>query len=437
MSEWRETDIGVIPLNWKIEELKDCTMKITDGTHSTVLDNPDGNYFLLSCKNVKDGQIIYGNNERKIDRETINKLRKRTGLQKEDILLTTVGTIGESAIIGSNSVNFELQRSVAIIRPDKSIIDPIFLFQFTRSNRFKYQTLSLTRGSVQDCLFLGAINSILVPIPTLIEQKAIASILSLLDSKIGLLRRQNQTLENIAQTLFKHWFVDFEFSDKDGKPYKSSGGKMVESELGGIPDGWWVGLAGNFIKVQGGYAFKSKDFTSSGNNGILKIRNIQNQVVDINNTDFIDNKVVNTLDLKFKVNSGDMLIAMTGAEVAKIGIVANNSKNLWLNQRVGKFCENIPHGKVYIYFLFIRREYQNILKSKGDGSSAQPNISSSDIEGIEIIIPSEELVNAFSRIGEPIYETISQNLAEIETLTKVRDTLLPKLMSGQIRVKNL
>jgi len=419
MSEWLETRIGdVADIN----------------TNSLSKDYPFEEIEYIDISSVDKGELL--------DTQELNlkeaPSRARRIVNKDDILISTVRPNLEHYYYVKNcKENTVASTGYAVITAKK--INPQFLYYLlTRKLYTNYLTLIADgHTSTYPAFNPDVIEDTFLPIPDISEQNQIVSILSSLDSKIDILRRQNQTLENIAQTLFKHWFVDFEFSDKDGKPYKSSGGKMVESELGGIPDGWWVGLAGNFIKVQGGYAFKSKDFTSSGNNGILKIRNIQNQVVDINNTDFIDNKVVNTLDLKFKVNSGDMLIAMTGAEVAKIGIVANNSKNLWLNQRVGKFCENIPHGKVYIYFLFIRREYQNILKSKGDGSSAQPNISSSDIEGIEIIIPSEELVNAFSRIGEPIYETISQNLAEIETLTKVRDTLLPKLMSGQIRVKNL
>ncbi len=101
-------------------------------------------------------------------------------------------------------------------------------------------------------------------LPSLPEQRAIVKILSDLDEKIEINHQMNKTLEFIAQAIFKRWFVDFEFPDKNGKSYKSSGGKMVDSELGEIPEGWHINELGDFTEILNGFAFKSEDFVNSG-----------------------------------------------------------------------------------------------------------------------------------------------------------------------------
>src|SRR5690606_8823498 len=162
-------------------------------------------------------------------------------------------------------------------------------------------------------------------------------------------------------------------------------------------------------------AFKSKDFQEQGEVGIIKIKNISGNVVDIQNTDFVDASVISSLDEKFKIDSGSLLIAMTGAEVGKIGLVPLTDKNLWLNQRVGIFKENIPFGNLYMYLLLSTDTYQSAIKNSALGS-AQPNISASAIESIRAIIPPAELIESFGRIAQPMFKKILDNLAENETL---------------------
>ena len=183
---------------WK--KLSQVTVKITDGTHSTVRDDPDGSFFLLSAKNIKDGQVVTGNSERRISEETLNSLRKRTQTQKGDVLLTTVGTIGESTVL-HEAPNFELQRSVAIIRVNKVDITPNFLFQFMQTRLFMHEVDSRVEGSVQKCLFLNAIGDIEVPIPTNKKLEAFDSSIGLFRSKITNNQRSIVRLEAKRDTL--------------------------------------------------------------------------------------------------------------------------------------------------------------------------------------------------------------------------------------------
>ena len=190
-----------LPEGWSTKTLNTLCSKITDGTHSTVIDDESGHYYLLSCKNIKKGKINIGNNERKINKTTLDFLRKRTGLRKDDIVLTTVGTIGEIAMVQDEVVNFEFQRSVAIIRCNKEKILPILMFLYAKSRFFQHQALSRCLGSVQTCLFLGEIKEIEINLPSITLQKVIANNLWPLMDKQRFNNDQIQSLTKTRDTL--------------------------------------------------------------------------------------------------------------------------------------------------------------------------------------------------------------------------------------------
>jgi type I restriction enzyme S subunit len=303
---------------------------------------------------------------------------------------------------------------------------------FLDKNFFYYKLHQITnslKGGGNGTLFVhitkGQMENTVISIPKIEQQRNIADILKSLDDKIENNLATNQTLEEIARTLFKEWFVNFNYPNADGN--------LKHSEFGEIPMSWSINGIGEICYVQNGYAFKSKDFQEQGEVGIIKIKNINGNVVDIQNTDFVDASVVSSLDTKFKIESGSLLIAMTGAEVGKIGLVPLTEKNLWLNQRVGMFQEKIAYGNLFMYLLLSTDTYQTAIQNSALGS-AQPNISASAIESIRAIIPSAELIESFGKTIKPIFEKILDNLAENETLKTTRDSLLPKLMSGEIEV---
>ncbi|MBI4929350.1 MAG: restriction endonuclease subunit S [Bacteroidetes bacterium] len=260
-----------------------------------------------------------------------------------------------------------------------------------------------TRMPRADWNFLKTTEWSLPPLP---EQKSIASTLSSLDDKIDLLQRQNKTLEQLAETLFRQWFVE---------------------EAG------WHGSLSEYVKVQGGYAFKSKDFKPTGFAGIIKITNISMGIIDIKNSDFVDESIVKYLDNRFKIKSGDFLIAMTGAEIGKIGIVEKTEKEIWVNQRVGKLEAKVPYGNIIGYLALKSREGQDHIVNACAGS-AQENISTTGIEEMKFASYDSEKSNSFGQQAQPFFDKIIFNLNQINTLSKLRDTLLPKLMSGEIRL---
>lgn len=264
-----------------------------------------------------------------------------------------------------------------------------------------------------------------VNLPPLETQRRIAAILSALDEKIELNRQTNQTLEAIAQILFKEWFVDFNFS--------STTGEMQESELGPIPKGWRIGYVGELSYVQNGFAFKSGDFRDEGSHGIIKIKNISGNIVDLKNTQYVEDNLVSSLSTKYYVKPESLLIAMTGAEVGKIGLVPFTDNKYWLNQRVGMFIENLPNSNCYLYILLSSESYQATIKNSALGS-AQPNISSSVIENIKVLIPPDEILINFGTLAKALFDKILCNISENKELSDTRDGLLPRLMAGEIEV---
>ncbi|MFH1258688.1 MAG: restriction endonuclease subunit S, partial [Elusimicrobiota bacterium] len=213
--------------------------------------------------------------------------------------------------------------------------------------------------------------------------------------------------------------------------YKSSGGKMVDSELGEIPVGWRKGKFAELAKIQPGFAFKSTDFTSSGYK-VIKIANIQDGIVDFAQSDHVTDTVFQTVDKKFHLRSGDVIIAMTGAQIGKIGIIPKTDEIMLLNQRVGKLVSDYY---LWAYYMLKGAEIQALINGISSSSSAQPNISNSDIGKTEVIIPDIQTLKYFCQMMDSLYHSLVSNLSENRILSQIRDSLLPKLMSGNIRIK--
>ena len=142
----------------------EITLNVTDGVHNTVFDDPDGKYYLLSCKNIKGGYLSIGSDERMIDSETFQKLRSRTKLEKGDILMSSVGTVGELVLLNIEPTNFEFQRSVAIIKPDTQKVSSEFIFAALTQS--KPELIYAAHGAVQQCLFISDISNFPILVPS-------------------------------------------------------------------------------------------------------------------------------------------------------------------------------------------------------------------------------------------------------------------------------
>ncbi len=345
-------------------------------------------------------------------------------LCREDIVLTTRGTIGNVSYY-NGGVPFDHMRinsGMVILRCDRSKLHPRFLYQFIRSPNFKSQVNALRSGVAQPQLPIRDMNQIELPFPDINIQGQIASILSAYDDLIENNRRRIQLLEESARLLYKEWFVHFRFPGHEHV-------KIVN----GLPEGWEKGSVGNLAQVRSGYAFKSKDWQEEGA-PVIKIKNVVGDgSIDINNCDCVSERVAESAS-RFEIETGNLLIAMTGATVGKVGIMPSTRVPFLLNQRVGRFQSKDESPSEFLLFPFFQEEIAQSQVRNFAAGAAQPNISGSQIESIKMAIPKRNLLKLYYDFSEGLFKQRQNLYEQNENLTKARDLLLPRLMNGDIPV---
>ena len=279
----------------------------------------------------------------------------------------------------------------------------------------------------------------LITIPSYIEQKTIANILSALDEKIETNNQINEKLEEMARALFKHWFVDFEFPNENGDPYKSSGGEMVESELGMIPKGWEYVELKELLKVKHGYAFKSKNFTENNTNLLVLTPGNFKIGGGFKNDKFKYLNVGVSFPEEYILTSGDLIITMTdlsrdGDTLGFPAFVPNDKESLYLhNQRIGKIELKVDFSIMYLYQILCTTEYRWHILSTATGTTVK-HTAPKRIEKFKILIPPDNILGDYEEKISSFFNKIEKINEENRLLSKIRDTLLPKLMSGEVRV---
>ena len=238
--------------------------------------------------------------------------------------------------------------------------------------------------------------------------------------KIEVNRRINENLEQQAQALFKSWFVDFE-------PFKN--GEFVESELGMIPKGWRVGQIKDICKFENGFAFKSDTYTTNGVYKVVTIKNVQDGYLDTEGANLISD-IPNRMPDFCRLNTGEVLLSLTG-NVGRCCLVIED--NLLLNQRVAKIKPNVKSDFGFIYTLFRMPDFKERLISIARGT-AQANLSPVETSKLSIVIPPTEIMKQYSVLSTYIYNKLICCMKESRRLASIRDTLLPKLMSGELKV---
>ena len=267
-------------------------------------------------------------------------------------------------------------------------------------------------------------------LPPLDEQKAIAHILSTIDDKIEVNNQINKPLENMAQAIFKQWFVDFEFPNEDGEPYKSSGGEMVESELGMIPKGWGVSSLKDVINIIDN---RGKTPPQEPNKTIYPIIDVKAlsgdiRVIDYNNCmKYVSKETYENWFRSGHPSQGDILLSTVGS-LAELKIFMGNTGCIAQNV-VALRAINISN----LYLFELLKKIKNDLVSYNIGS-VQPSIKVTHIVKHKILIPNNIIAEKFHHFIDKITNKIFVKYNENVLLTSMRDSLIPKLMSGEIRV---
>lgn len=286
--------------------------------------------------------------------------------------------------------------------------DPTFIF-------YLLSTLNLNSratGSGQPLINQATLNTIEIFVPESIdEQKEIAGVLGCLDDKIELLRKENKTLEEMAQALFKRWFVDFKFPNATGK--------MIDSELGEIPEGWRVGKLSEIADFLNGLA--SQNFPPENKDDslpVIKIREMKSGIT----TD--SDKASRSVDSKYIVKSGDLLFSWSGS----LDVVLWSHVDGVLNQHLFKVTsENYPKWFYYYWVLHHLPEFRAIAESK---ATTMGHIQRHHLDDAEVLIPNEAILGGMDNQMSPLLSKQILNNSEIQTLSKLRDDLLNKIFSN-------
>ena len=359
-----------------------------------------------------------------ISKDIFEKYRETYSYPKiGDILISAAGTLGKTVIFDGKPSYFQDSNIVWVANDEKTVINS-FLYYFYQTNPWVKTT-----GSTINRLYNNDIKNLEIYFPDTIKQQSIAAVLSALDKKIALNKQINARLEEMAKILYDYWFVQFDFPDANGKPYKSSGGEMVFDETlkREIPKGW---KSGNILNIAnllgGGTPSKSSPEYWNGNIPFFTPTDCDNSIFILDTADRItDAGLCNSSTRLFKKHS--IFITARGS----VGRSSINAVPMAMNQSCYAFQakENVS----YTFLFFLIRELIMILEVKATGSVFN-SIVSSDIETTNLVISNKDLIRKFGEYCEPLFNQIETNLKQNHQLTQLRDFLLPMLMNGQVSV---
>lgn len=420
---------------WQNVKLEDVCIKITDGVHNTVIDDADSACFLLSCKNIKNSSIVINDNDRRISRETLINLRKRTQMSQGDVILSSVGTIGEAAIIKDENPNYEFQRSVAIFKPNFEKIISKFLYYSLIYNKAAFQFLA--EGAVQQCLFIAPLKNFPISLPPLDVQKRIAGILGALDDRIDVLRRENVILEQMAQAVFQSWFVDFDIvrAKAAGTPESEVCEKYhITPELyalfpsaltpDNLPLGWEKLPFSETMKIVSGGTPKTTEAAFwNGNIPWYSVVDAPASVYVLDTEKHITQQGLENSPCSLLKK--DTVIISARGTVGKLAMVG---KEMAMNQS----CYGLEFD--FPYYGYLTTKQMLVYLRQNVHGAVFDTITKDTFKTVETVGIPRALQENFTKLVSSFFEKIYKNTQQIRALSATRDALLPKLMNGEIEV---
>ena len=337
-----------------------------------------------------------------ISNEKYQEIKSKFGVpQQNDILLTSVGTLGIPYLVQSDEQFYFKDGNLTWIKNiNNELLNPLFLFKWLASSIGRESLSEITIGSTQEALTISGLKTLELLLPPLEEQKAIAEVLSSLDDKIELLHRQNQTLESLAQTLFRQWFIEEAKEEWEEKP------------LSKIAD---------FLNGLACQKFPPKNDIDKF--PVLKIKDLKDGVSE--NSDYA------TSDVKpeYIVNNGDVIFAWSASLMVKIW----NGDKCVLNQHLFKvISKDYPK---WFYYQWCKYHLDNFIDIASEHATTMGHIKRSDLDEAICLVPNIDELDKMTEQFNPIMEKLEINSRQIQTLENLRDTLLPKLLSGEVRVE--
>ena len=422
MSKMKETDLGLIPESWDLQILGDLLY----------IKGRIGWKGLKKSEYIEEGYAIINGEQIKNDKvnwNTVGRISKERFLEspeiilkENDILMTKDGTIGKIAYIDHLHEDATVASGVFVIRKESNLLDTKYLYNFFRSRYFKWLIKGRTEGSVIPHLYQRDFKEMMIPLPSFEEQKAIAKVITAFDDKIELLQAQNKTLETIAQTIFKEWFGKYQIGDE-------------------LPEGWRVGELGELIEKTIDNRGKTPPLSNDERHLMLVTYQMNRKTPFPNFSQNSKKKYVSSDIYNSGFRSGhpeylDILFATVGNGIPNWCFMPKNEGLYCVAQNFVAFRAKSKISGIYLKYFFDTRTFKGLVNGIII-TTAQPSIKLSHLRLLEIIIPKQELIDTFNSTTKPMVELIFNNITQIQSLEKTRDTLLPKLMNGQVRVNNI
>ncbi|HCG6519410.1 TPA: restriction endonuclease subunit S [Vibrio parahaemolyticus] len=393
---------------------------VGDGAHSKVTRVETGIPYLTS-KNIGQGFLKLDKLDY-ISEESFEKLFSKDSKatrrpQAGDVLFGIIGSFGNTYLYKESDF-FGFSSSIGILRPNPELLDSEYLYYVVSSKKFRDNHANHNSGSVQGYTNIPTVKGLPLPVPSIAVQKKIAKVLQSLDRKIAVNQQTNQTLEAMAQAIFKSWFVDFDPVKAKMRGEQPEGmdeataslfpDKLVESELGLIPEGWEVCLLNQKSEIKYG-------------------KNLpKTKLLDEGYPVFGGNGVIGYYS-SYLYEDEQVLVSCRGAASGKVlrslpkSFITNNSLVIDLSNSV----LNINYVEPYLKGCNLE-EYTS--------GSAQPQMTVANMAPVQILVPSEDILKSFDEVVKPLKSKIRANERQNLSLAALRDTLLPKLLSGEIEL---
>ena len=403
-------------MEWKEVTLGEISSKIGDGLHGTPKYDDEGPYYFINGNNLNCGKIIIKDDTKRVGIDEFVKNQKE--LNEQTLLVSINGTIGNVAKY--NNEPCILGKSACYINVVKEV-DKEFIYYVLTSANFKRNITNEATGTTIKNVSLKQMREYKFNIPcNIADQRRIASILSSLDRKIELNNKINADLEEMAQAIFKNWFVDFE-------PFKD--GKFVDSELGMIPEGWKVGRLDEIADVVGGSTpskAKPEYYTQKGI-AWLTPKDLSNHPAVYTSRGEIDITEEGYNSTSTKLMPKGTILFTSRAPIGYISIAQND---ICTNQG---FKSLVPKKAgtcfLYCFLKYVTPEIEN----KSTGSTFK-EASGALMKSLQVIMPEQKVFEEFEEIVSPLFARIESLEKENSRLSLLRDTLLPRLMSGELEV---
>ena len=426
---------SAMPTKWPTLSLREAGVSLIDCDHRTPPASEKG-YPYIAIPQIKNGRIDL-TNVRLITREHFLEWTHKAHPEPYDIILSRRCNPGETAFVPPGLECAVGQNLVLLRSNGEKVFKPFLRWIVRGSDWWRQVGKFINVGAVFDSLKCADIPNFTLPVPTLPEQRSIAHVLGTLDEKIELNQQMNTTLEEMAQAIFKHWFIDYEFPNEEGHPYKSSGGEVAyDADLGGeIPKGWRADQLGNHSIIKGRIGWKGLQVSEYVAEGPLIVggTQLENDRVSWDECPRVPQKRYDESP-EIMLRRGDILMTKDGT-IGKLALVDDASEPATVASGIFVIRSNSSIiNQMYLWNYFKSRAFESLVESRIEGSVI-PHLYQRDITEMTIVLPTQRVAMEFEAVASAIQNRFAANSDNSGSLSRVRDSLLPKLMSGKIRVR--